>query len=358
MIQLGIDQIWSSLPMPGVLVDATNCITALTPAGEVFLNVTSRALEGRELQSVLRLDVNLADSIARVREGRAALFHRDVHLDRAGQGMILCDLQIAPVSIDPDIMMVLLHPRQIAGKLGRAEHLKSVTKTAIGLADMLAHEIKNPLAGITGAAQLLAMNLDAQDQEMTDLILQETRRIVALLQQVEQFGDLRPPKLRPVNVHDLLERARKSAALGAAAHMRFYDDYDPSLPSTMADGDQLLQVFANLFANAAQAGGDGGRITIRTYFEQGLRLSSGRGDLAVPLQIEVIDDGPGVPGHLADSVFDPFVSTRENGTGLGLALVSKIITEHNGTIVLTSKPGRTSFRISLPIAPKTTGESL
>ncbi|MDA0223310.1 MAG: ATP-binding protein [Proteobacteria bacterium] len=358
MTPTGQDEIWSALPMPGVLVDAANCITAVTPAGEVFLNVASKALEGRELRSVLRLNVNLADSIARVREGRSALFHRDVQLDRDGQGIILCDLQIAPVSVDPDVMMVLLHPRQIAGKLGRAEHLKSVTKTAIGLADMLAHEIKNPLAGIVGAAQLLAMNLSAQDQEMTDLILQETRRIVALLQQVEQFGDLRPPKLRPINVHDLLERARKSASLGAAAHMRFFDDYDPSLPNSMGDADQLLQVFANLFANAAQAGGDGGRITIRTYFEQGLRLSSGRGDLAVPLQIEVIDDGPGIPEALADSVFDPFVSTRENGTGLGLALVSKIITEHNGTIVLTSKPGRTSFRISLPIAPKNAGETI
>jgi len=353
MKEPGQNPIWSALPMPGLMIDACNRITDITPAAEVFLNAARRSLTGRRLTDILALDVALVDNIARVRHGRAALFHRDVRLERAGRDPVLCDLQIAPMNDDTDTLMVLLHTRQIAGRLGRMQHLKTATKTAIGLADMLAHEIKNPLAGIAGAAQLLAMNLPPEDQEMTDLILHETRRVVALLGQVERFGDLRPPKLQPLNLHDLLERARKSAGLGVAAHMVFRDDYDPSLPYTLGDADQLLQVISNLFANAAQAAPGGGTITIHSYFEQGLRLQTPEGDRAVPLQIEIIDDGPGIPDAIAESIFDPFVSGRENGTGLGLALVSKIITEHNGTIVVTSRPGRSCFRISLPMAPRT-----
>ena len=352
MKQVLHNPVWSALPMPGLLIDRDNRVTDITPACEVFLNAGQKSLAGRDLASVLALDVALNDDIARVRAGRTALFHRDVRLERGTREAVLCDLQIAPMSDGSDTLMVLLHPRQIAGRLGRALHAKTVAKTAIGLADMLAHEIKNPLAGITGAAQLLAMNLPPEDQEMTDLILQEARRIVALLQQVEQFGDLRPPRMAALNMHDLLERARKSASLGVASHMVFRDDYDPSLPYTLGDADQLLQVFANLFANAAEAASGGGTITIRTYFEHGLRLKAGRSDQSVPLHIEIIDDGPGIAQAIVDNVFDPFVSTRENGTGLGLALVSKIITEHNGTVVLASKPGRTCFRISLPMAPK------
>ncbi len=346
------DQIWQALPIPGFVVDDGDRVVQINPAAENFLNVGRKALEGCRLADWLSLDVDITPLLDRARQGQSDLFQHDVTTRRGGEVAVLCDLQIAPLGDElAGAMLVLLHPRQIKGRLGRALRPKTAARTAIGLADMLAHEIKNPLAGITGAAQLLSMSLGKEDREMTDMILQETRRIVDLLKQVEQFGDLRSPDLRPVNIHDLLERARMSAHLGAAAHMAFRDEYDPSLPPTLADADQMMQVFANLFANAAQAAGpDGGTITIRTYFELGLRLRSDDGGHAVPLQVEIIDDGPGIPETLLESVFDPFVSGRENGTGLGLALVSKIIAEHEGTIVVASRPGRTSFRISLPVA--------
>ena len=352
------DRIWSALPVPGLLVGADNCIQGLNPAAESFLNAPQKSLEGKPVRVFLNLDVDINDNLARARAGRSALSHRDVSVERKNQPPMICDLQIAPLGDGSSTMMILLQPRQIAGHLGNALKVKTVAQTAIGLADMLAHEIKNPLAGITGATQLLAMNLGKDDQEMTGLILQETRRIVDLLKQVEQFGDLRLPNLRPVNIHDLLERARMSASVGVASGMRFQDNYDPSLPLTLADSDQMLQVFSNLFANAAEAAvKGGGLITIRTYFEVGLRLSGENGGHAVPLQIEITDDGPGIPETMREAVFDPFVSGRENGTGLGLALVSKIITEHNGTIVVNSKPGKTSFRISLPMAKTSGGAS-
>jgi len=225
------------------------------------------------------------------------------------------------------------------------------------MAEMLAHEIKNPLAGITGAAQLLAMGLPKSDLEMTDLIVSEARRIVALLDQVEQFGNLSPPNRCSVNIHDVVDRARISAQVGFAAHMTIIEEYDPSLPPTWADADQLMQVVLNLLKNAAEAApATGGEIRIRTSFDNSLRLrrSNGSGP-QLPILIEVIDDGPGLPDDIAGEVFDPFVSGHENGTGLGLALVSKIISEHEGWISVDSKPGRTAFRISLPKANSTKG---
>ncbi len=178
--------------------------------------------------------------------------------------------------------------------------------------------------------------------------------MVKLLEQVEQFGNLTLPDLQPVNLHDVLDRARRSAQLGFGANMRIVEDYDPSLPAAMGDPDQLLQVIQNLLKNAAQAAGNaGGTIRLRTFFEHSFRLRRADGQgRSLPLQIEVIDDGPGLPPDIADEVFDPFVSGRENGTGLGLALVSKIISDHEGWISVSSVPGRTVFRISLPMAPR------
>ena len=265
--------------------------------------------------------------------------------------------QAAPLTDDPDTILLLIAPREFAERLGRGGQVKSAAKSAIGMAEMLAHEIKNPLAGITGAAQLLSMSLSPEDQELTDLIVAESRRIVKLLEQVEQFGNLRPPEKRPVNIHDVLDRARRSALLGFAAHMTIVEDYDPSLPPTAGDADQLVQVFLNLIRNAAEAAPQGGTIRIHSFYDLSLRLRRPDGSgAAVPLQVEIIDDGPGIREDLAADIFDPFVSGRENGTGLGLALVSKILADHGGWISVDSVPGRTVFRVSLPVAPKTPPE--
>jgi two-component system nitrogen regulation sensor histidine kinase GlnL len=196
------------------------------------------------------------------------------------------------------------------------------------------------------------MNLSGEDLELTDLIVEESRRIVKLLEQVEQFGNLSAPEKQPVNVHDVLDRARRSALLGFGAHMKIAEDYDPSLPLALGDGDQLLQVVLNLLKNASEAAGpNGGTIRLRSYFEHSFRLRRADGSgHSLPLQIEVIDDGPGLPDNIKGDIFDPFVSGRENGTGLGLALVSKIISDHGGWISVSSVPGQTIFRISLPRA--------
>ena len=345
--------IWNSLPTPALLIDAADRITEVNPAAEVFLNISARALKGQPVLERLAISAPLEEIFARVRANRSALFVNDVDVTAGERAPVQCNLQAAPLGDDPDMVLLLISPREIADRLGRASMVKSAARSAIGMAEMLAHEIKNPLAGIAGAAQLLSMNLSGEDLELTDLIVDETRRIVKLLEQVEQFGNVRPPEKKPVNIYDVLDRARKSALVGFGAHMAILEDYDPSLPPTLGDADQLTQVFLNLLKNASEAAKGRGTIRLHTFYDYSLRLrrADGKGQ-ALPLQIEVIDDGPGLPPDIAGSIFEPFVSGRENGTGLGLALVSKIISEHDGWVSVDSVPGRTVFRISLPVAPK------
>ncbi|MEJ6402102.1 two-component system sensor histidine kinase NtrB [Yoonia sp. 2307UL14-13] len=352
--------LWSSLPAPALLLDGDDTIIATNPAAETFLNLSAKALLGQKIWEKVMIDAPLEAPFARARTNKTSLFVNDVDVGSGERAPMLCNLQFAPLQGTDDTMIVMISPREIASRINQHHSSEKAAKSAIGMAEMLAHEIKNPLAGITGAAQLLSMGLKPDDQEMTDLIVEESRRIVKLLEQVEQFGNLRPPVAKPLNIHDVLDRARQSAAVGFGAHMLFIEDYDPSLPQTMADADQLLQVFQNLLKNASEASKEGGSIRLRTFYDASLRVHRSDGTQArLPLQIEIIDDGPGLPRDIADDVFEPFVSGRENGTGLGLALVSKLIGDVGGWITVDSVPGRTVFRISLPLAPKEvdTGES-
>ncbi|MDE4131728.1 ATP-binding protein [Phaeobacter sp. QD34_3] len=346
--------LWASLPVPAFLIDGDNLIADVNSAAEGFLNTSHKALIGSPVWNQLKFEAPIADAFERSRAAGTPLFVNDIDVGAANRAPLQCGVQIAPVNGHTGMMLLMLSPRELAGRMTQNHSAKSAAQSAIGMAEMLAHEIKNPLAGITGAAQLLSMNLSAEDLELTDLIVSESRRIVKLLEQVEQFGNLSTPDFKPVNLHDVLDRARRSALLGFGANMTITEEYDPSLPPAWGDSDQLLQVVLNLLKNASEAAGkQGGNIRIRTFYEHSFRLrrSDGTGKL-LPLQIEIIDDGPGLPEHIRDDIFDPFVSGRENGTGLGLALVSKIISEHNGWISVSSVPGRTVFRLSLSRVPR------
>lgn len=345
--------LWSSLPVPAILLDPQDNIADANPAAELFLNASIKSVRGQPVWDRVMVDAPMQEAFERARETSTPLFVNDVDVGTGERIPLHCNLQISAVQGHDGYMILLISPRELAGRVTHSHSVKSAAKSAIGMAEMLAHEIKNPLAGITGAAQLLSMGLSPEDMELTDLIVEESRRIVKLLEQVEQFGNLSPPDRREVNVHDVLDRARRSALLGFGAHMKIIEDYDPSLPLAWGDPDQLLQVVLNLVKNASEAADKkGGTIRLRSYFEHSFRLrrSDGTGQ-SLPLQIEVIDDGPGLPPEIAGDIFDPFVSGRENGTGLGLALVSKILSDHNGWISVDSTPGRTVFRMSLPRAP-------
>ncbi|MEM1074508.1 MAG: ATP-binding protein [Pseudomonadota bacterium] len=346
--------LWSSLPVPTILIGPDDLIMDINSAAEGFLNVSARSIRGQPVWDQIAINDPLEAAFERARATNTPLFVNDVDVGSGARAPMQSDLQVAPLVGQTGYMILMISPRELAGRMTQNNSVKSAAKSAIGMAEMLAHEIKNPLAGITGAAQLLSMNLGGEDLELTDLIVEESRRIVKLLGQVEQFGNLSKPDFQAVNVHDVMDRARRSALLGFGAHMKIIEDYDPSLPLAFGDPDQLLQAVLNLLKNASEAAESaGGKIRLRSYFEHSFRLrrSDGSGQ-SLPLQIEIIDDGPGLPETIKGDVFDPFVSGKENGTGLGLALVSKIVSDHQGWISVSSVPGRTVFRISLARAPK------
>ncbi len=346
--------LWASLPVPAFLIDAWDRIADVNAAGEGFLNTSRKALVGQPVWDTLAIDAPIEEAFARARVQGTPLFVNDIDVGSGSRAPLQCGVQIAPLQGQDGVMLLMVTPRELAGRMTQTHSAKSAAASAIGMAEMLAHEIKNPLAGITGAAQLLSMNLSSEDLELTELIVSESRRIVKLLDQVEQFGNLTEPAFKPVNLHDVLDRARRSALLGFGARMTITENYDPSLPMAWGDADQLLQVVLNLLKNASEAADSkGGKVSIRTFYEHSFRLrrSDGTGKL-LPLQIEITDDGPGLPDKIKDDIFDPFVSGRENGTGLGLALVSKIISEHNGWISVSSVPGRTVFQLSLSRVPR------
>ncbi|MGB0439610.1 MAG: two-component system sensor histidine kinase NtrB, partial [Paracoccaceae bacterium] len=283
--------LWSSLPTPAVLIDAHDQIADLNSAAEGFLNNSAKWLIGQPIWDRITVDAQLGgalnDSLTRARSNGTPLFVNDADVGVGSRAPVVCNLSFAPLPGQPGWLIVLLAPRELAGRMTLNHSVKSAAKSAIGMAEMLAHEIKNPLAGIAGAAQLLSMNLAPQDLELTDLIVGETRRIVKLLEQVEQFGNLSPPERRAVNIHDVLDRARRSALLGHSAHMKIIEDYDPSLPMAWGDPDQLLQVVLNLIKNAGEAAdtAQGGTIRLRTYYEHSFRLRRADGSGQVlPLQ--------------------------------------------------------------------------
>lgn len=365
-VPLDLPEPLESLPVPVATFDAQGRWSGLNEAAEQWLNLSSRGVAGHSPDDPsmiprLRTDPPLGPLIAQATAlGEAVL---DPHVrfdisDRAGRWTsrhAAVHLRALPGG---GVVAAILPERD-----AEADVPRRAVRSAIGMAEMLAHEIKNPLSGIRGAAQLLSENLGPEDRELTDLIVAESRRIVALLDEVERFGDTSAPLLQPVNIHDILERARRSIRLGELhqdrAAPRIVAEYDPSLPPALADPDRMMQVALNLLRNAVQAlEGERravddprgpGLIRLRTAWDGTVRAADGA---ALPLQVEVEDDGPGIPESIADQIFQPFVSGRDNGTGLGLALVGKIVAEHGGLIRAESRPGRTVFRLSLKLAAK------
>ncbi len=348
----GTQTVWSALPFPALILDAHDQVTDVNSVAEEFFNASRNALIGAKVLSETHCDVDLVPVIARARTEAVPFTAAGVLIEVRGMTPVVCDVDINVLEQETGHILALLRPQDTAMRFGKRSSPEAAALSAIGMAEMLAHEIKNPLAGIKGAAQLLSMNLEPDGVELTNLIVSETKRILGLLGQVEQFGNLLPPNRKPVNIHDVLDRARQSASVGFGRHMVFVENYDPSLPLTYADLDQLVQVILNLLKNAAEAQKVSGTIWLRTFYDHALRRRQDKDGQqhSLPLQVEIIDDGPGLPAAIEDQIFDPFVSGRENGTGLGLALVSKIVADHDGWISVTSNPGKTVFRISLPVA--------
>ncbi|HEU0223103.1 MAG TPA: ATP-binding protein [Paracoccaceae bacterium] len=343
--------IWNALPQPALVIDAEDRISDMNAAAQAFLSMSVGPGRGRRIARYAGETSALLELVTQARKGPVSLAQYDVELAWAEQPPRLVDLHASSLQDGEGDVLLVIRPRALAEKMDRSLSHRSAARSVVGMASMLAHEIKNPLAGISGAAQLLAMSLPDQDQELTDLIREEADRIQKLLERVEQFGDIRPAQRKPVNIHDILTRAKLSAKAGYAAHVRFIEEFDPSLPPTPGDADQLMQVLLNLIKNAAEATPKvGGIITLRTSYRPGVKLAlpGGRRE-SLPLQVTISDNGHGVPEEIKRDIFEPFVTSKSTGSGLGLALVSKIVADHGGVVECESDPGWTTFRLLLPI---------
>ena len=348
--------ILDALPHPVVLVRGDGMIDDANTAAQNFFQASINVLRRHPLEYFVPFGSPLLSLIEQVRSRGAPVneYRVDLGTPRNG-GERMVDIYAAPVVEGDDNVVIVLQERTIADKIDRQLTHRSAARTVTGLAAMLAHEIKNPLSGIRGAAQLLESSVEENDRTLTRLICDEADRIVKLVDRMEVFSDERPIEREPVNIHVVLDHCRRIALNGFARGIAILDEYDPSLPPVYANRDQLVQVFLNLLKNAAEAIGDApdGEIVLTTAFRPGVRLSVGGNSakVSLPLEFCVRDNGKGVPAELIPHLFDPFVTTKANGTGLGLALVAKIIGDHGGVIECESQPRRTVFRVLLPAYP-------
>ena len=346
------EHIWTSLPVATLAVNGKNEIVDMNPAAELLLNRSLKSVRGRSLVEWAVDAGMMTGSLEEVRARQSRLLLDDVGLSLDAGTVIDTSLNVAPIADVSDHLLICIRSREVEDRISRGKRSKTAALSAVGMAELLSHEIKNPLTGIQGAAQLLSMHSSGEDLELTRLIVDETHRILKLLSQVEQFGSIKVLEIRPLNVHDVLDRACRVGKVGFAAGTRFEKEFDPSLPPIGADADKLMQVFLNLIKNASEAIGEfGGAIRVRTYYDDFLRVGPDDGTrTALPVQVEIIDNGRGIRPDLAPNVFEPFVSGRINGSGLGLTFVSAILAEMGGWVNFESAPGNTVFRVSLPVA--------
>ncbi|HVM81591.1 MAG TPA: ATP-binding protein [Stellaceae bacterium] len=352
-ISVDAGAILAALPDPVLLADGADVIQFANGAAEQFFDMSAATLLGARLADLVPADSPLFALIASVRRSGHSVSEYGVTLETPRLGSHVVTIQVAPIGEGSERLVVTLQERSIAHKIDRQLTHRSAARSVTGMAAMLAHEVKNPLSGIRGAAQLLEESLAPSDRELTRLICDEADRIVALVDRMEVFSDRRPLERRPVNIHEVLDRVRLVAQSGFARHVRFVEEYDPSLPPVLGNRDALIQIFMNLVKNAAEAApGEGGEIQISTAFQHGVRLAvaGGADRLELPLVVSIADNGEGIPDDLRPHLFDPFVTSKRNGTGLGLALVAKVIDDHGGVIEFESQPRRTVFRVCLPMA--------
>ena len=376
-----VDAVLSGLTYPVVALDGDDRIMLINPAGEEFFKAGRSTLLESPLSQYIAPDHPVFAMIRRVRTTRASISDQGIEFNSAKLGQRLVNLQVsaipdvlggdvlrADVSNNADIsaycklsggVILAIQERALAERLRGQHQFRGAARSMTSLSALLAHEIKNPLAGIRGAAELLKSGHRDPDA-LTGLIISETDRIAALLTRMESLAGGKDIDRAPVNIHEVINHCITLAQNSFGQGVEMISLFDPSLPDTEGDRDLLIQLLLNLIKNACEASDKKQKIYIRTFYNLGVHYAVARqaGQAVAPLVIEIEDHGSGIAPELKDHIFDPFVTNKPQGTGLGLALVASTIADHGGTIDVTSQQGKTIFRIGLPIMESPIMESL
>ena len=350
---LDAESIMAALECAVLVVEGDGTLVYLNDAAQRFFGGSTAQFCGNPLHMLVPRDSPVLSLIRQAQERAIGVSEYGLTLDTPRTRTQLVNVQVSPVNDRPGCVVVSIFERNIADKIDRQLNHRNAARSVTAMASMLAHEVKNPLSGIRGAAQLLETSVDGEDRNLTRLIRDETDRICALVDRMDVFSDQRPIDRAPVNIHIVLERVKRLAQNGFAKQVAIVENYDPSLPPVDGNRDQLVQIFLNLVKNAAEAvPAKGGEIVLSTAYQHGVRFAV-PGSTALtqlPLVVTVQDNGPGIPEALQSRMFDAFVSTKTRGSGIGLALVAKMVDDHGGIIEFDSQPGRTVFRVMLPMA--------
>lgn len=348
---VALQTILNALPHPILLLDGDDGVSYANPGAEQFFATGVTQLCRSHLSDLLPFGSPAQSLVNEARQNAAVISEYGLDLGTPRLGARLVDVTASPVIETPDCIVLTLRENSIASKMDRQLTHRGAARSVTGMAAMLAHEVKNPLSGIRGAAQLLEQNAGDEDRVLTRLICDETDRIVGIVERMEMFSD-GPTDLQPVNIHRVLERVRQVAQSGFAQKISFQENYDPSIPPVLGNFDQLVQVFLNLVKNAAEAVPVmGGEISIGTAYRHGLRLSvpGSSNRMKLPIEITVHDNGPGVTDDIKPYLFDAFVTNKAHGSGLGLALVAKVVDDHGGVVECAEVAKGTQFRVMLPM---------
>ena len=328
-----------ALPVAVLAVDSGGSVAFSNHAAQEFFGVGEKLLNGRTLPDLLG---NVNPALSAVRQLRENITIHDIVVNNRP----VSSLSVVPMEGQGLCLVVLSHD-PLPVRRDWVAKIKHTLKPAQHLARMLAHEIKNPLSGIRGAAQLLAASdLKPDDKDLAELIGRETQRIFRLIDKVNIFGDAPHDRYAPVNLHEALAHVIQLAESGF--HVKIVTQYDPSLPPIHGHHDSLVQAFLNLVKNAAEAlPQSGGQIILRTYYDTAAGFHP-ESHAKLPICVDVEDNGAGIDAAMQKRLFEPYQTSKPGGEGLGLSIVSKIIDDHGGVVDVTSQPGRTIFKISFP----------
>ena len=354
-------QMMDILPFPVFMLDENDRFLWLNHAAEGFFHSSQAMLVPMQMSELLISDSPFFSLVRRARQSERPVSDKSLRLISPKFGVRNAAIQVTPLPVSENVdergaVLVTLQEQGLTDKLAAQNTVKSAALSMSKMTSLLAHEVKNPLAGIKGAAQLLETEIPEESRELSSMIVTEADRITALLNRIENLSSDMPVQLKDVNIHEILDHCIRITSASFGRHLDIKCHYDPSLPNIDADPDLLVQCFLNLFKNASEVTDDKGILTLTTSYNLSRYLSTSQSfQVHLPLQIEIEDNGSGIPEELQDYIFEPFISGKQSGSGLGLAMVASVVADHGGAISVDTSPAGTCFTVNLPIPSHVTG---